>query len=67
MTRGDLADAERELIEPHLPLGVFGPVADLRSYFSALMWRFRTGSPLRDVPERRLLVDGRRPVPEMGA
>ncbi|WP_106972461.1 transposase [Streptomyces yerevanensis] len=51
MTRGDLTDAEWELIEPHLPLGAFGPIPDLRSYFNAVMWRFRTGSPWRDVPE----------------
>ncbi|MFJ9721065.1 transposase [Streptomyces sp. NPDC101213] len=23
----------------------------MRSYFNAVMWRFRTGSPWRDVPE----------------
>ncbi|NEA63499.1 transposase [Streptomyces sp. SID12488] len=51
MTRGDLTDAEWELIEPHLPLGSFGPITDLGSYFNAVMWRFRTGSPCRDVPE----------------
>jgi transposase len=50
MTRGDLADAEWELIEPRLPLGAFGPIPDLRSYFNAVMWRFRTGSPWRDIP-----------------
>jgi transposase len=52
MTRGDLTDSEWELIEPHLPLGAFGPIPDLRRYFDAVMWRFRTGSPWRDVPER---------------
>ena len=52
MTRGDLTDTEWELIKPHLPLGAFGPIPDLRSYFNAIMWRFRTGSPWRDVPER---------------
>nr|BFE36125.1 hypothetical protein GCM10010200_083760 [Actinomadura rugatobispora] len=31
--------------------GVSGPIPDLRSYFNAVMWRFRTGSPWRDVPE----------------
>lgn len=40
-----------ELIEPHLPLGAFGPIPDLRSYFNAVMWWFRTGSPWRDVPD----------------
>ncbi len=52
MTRGDLTDGEWELIEPHLPLGASGPIPDLRGYFNAVMWRFRTGSPWRDVPER---------------
>ncbi|MFI1564888.1 transposase [Streptomyces sp. NPDC020490] len=52
MTRGDLTDVEWEPVEPHLPLGAFGPLPDLRSYFNAVMWRFRTGSPWRDVPGR---------------
>ncbi|MCK9905145.1 transposase [Parafrankia colletiae] len=52
MTRGDLTDGEWGLIEPHLPLGASGPIPDLRSYFNAVMWRFRTGSPWRDVPNR---------------
>jgi transposase len=52
VTRGDLTDSEWELIEPHLPLGERGPVPDLRMRLNAVMWRFRTGSPWRDVPER---------------
>lgn len=50
MTRGDVTDTEWKLIEPHLPLGVSGPIGDLRNQFNAVMWRFRTGSPWRDVP-----------------
>ncbi|WP_344943531.1 transposase, partial [Actinomadura miaoliensis] len=50
MTRGDVTDTEWELIEPHLPLGASGPIPDLRAQFNAVMWRFRTGSPWRDVP-----------------
>lgn len=50
MTRGDVTDTGWELIEPHLPLGVSGPIGDLRNQFNAVMWRFRTGSPGRDVP-----------------
>ncbi len=50
MTRGDVTDTEWELIEPHLPLGASGPIPDLRNQFNAVMWRFRTGSPWRDVP-----------------
>jgi transposase len=33
-----------------LPLGAYGPIPDLRSYFNAVMWRFRTGCPWRDIP-----------------
>lgn len=52
MTRGDLTDSEWELIEPLLPLGERGPIPDLRLQFNGVMWRFRTGSPWRDLPER---------------
>ncbi len=51
MARGDLTDEEWSLIEPHLPLGERGPIPDLRRLFNAVMWRFRTGSPWRDLPE----------------
>ena len=50
MARGDLTDEQWALIEPHLPLGASGPIPDLRKHFNATMWRFRTGSPWRDVP-----------------
>src|SRR3954471_9626584 len=50
MARGDLTDGEWSLIEPHLPLGERGPIPDLRQQFNAVMWRFRTGSPWRDLP-----------------
>ncbi|GGP18678.1 hypothetical protein GCM10012278_91640 [Nonomuraea glycinis] len=50
MARGDLTDDEWSLIEPHLPLGERGPIPDLRLQFNAVMWRFRTGSPWRDLP-----------------
>jgi len=52
MARGDLTDGEWELVEPFLPLGERGPVPDLRRQLDGVMWRFRTGSPWRDVPER---------------
>jgi transposase len=51
MARGDLTDDEWALIEPHLPLGERGPIPDLRRQFNAVMCRFRTGSPWRDLPE----------------
>ncbi len=50
MARGELTDDEWSLIEPHLPLGERGPIPDLRQQFNAVMWRFRTGSPWRDLP-----------------
>ena len=50
MARGDLTDEEWFLIEPRLPLGERGPIPDLRQQFNAMMWRFRTGSPWRDLP-----------------
>jgi transposase len=52
VARGDLTDDEWQLISPLFPLAATGPIPDLRSYFNAVMWRFRTGSPWRDVPER---------------
>ncbi|GAB3897730.1 hypothetical protein GCM10027612_54560 [Microbispora bryophytorum subsp. camponoti] len=50
MARGDLTDDEWSLIEPHLPVGERGPIPDLRRQFNGVMWRFRTGSPWRDLP-----------------
>lgn len=50
MARGDLTDDEWALVEPHLPLGERGPIPDLRRQFNGVMWRFRTGSPWRDLP-----------------
>ncbi|PRX42923.1 transposase [Nonomuraea fuscirosea] len=38
------------MIEPHLPLGERGPIPDLRRQSNGVMWRFRTGSPWRDLP-----------------
>ncbi len=49
MARGDLTDDEWSLIEPHLPLGERGLIPDLRHQFNAVMWRFRTASPWRDL------------------
>ncbi|MFI6582898.1 transposase [Embleya sp. NPDC050493] len=53
MTRGDPADGEWELIEPLLPFGERGPYPGRpRDCLDGVMWRFRTGRPWRDVPER---------------
>jgi transposase len=51
MARGDLTDDQWALIEPHLPVAAVGPIPDLRKHFNAVMWRFRTGSPWRDLPD----------------
>ncbi|WP_435058985.1 IS5 family transposase [Streptomyces sp. bgisy060] len=51
MARGDLTDDQWALIEPHLPIAAVGPIPDLRKHFNAVMWRFRTGSPWRDLPD----------------
>jgi transposase len=50
MARGDLTDEQWSLVEPHLPIAAVGPLPDLRKHFNAVMWRFRTGSPWRDLP-----------------
>ncbi|MFD5430172.1 IS5 family transposase [Streptomyces sp. NPDC127084] len=52
MTRGDLTDDEWTVFEPLLPLGERGPIPDLRRLVYGVMWRFRTGGPWRDMPER---------------
>jgi transposase len=53
VARGDVTNAEWALIEPLLPVAATGPLPRrLRDQFNGVMWRFRTGSPWRDVPER---------------
>jgi transposase len=52
MARGDLTDDEWAVIEPLLPLGERGPIPDLRRLVNGVMWRFRTGSPWRDMPQQ---------------
>jgi transposase len=53
VVRGDVTNAEWALIEPFLPVAASGPLPRrLRDQFNGVMWRFRTGSPWRDVPER---------------
>lgn len=52
MTRPELTDDEWALVEPFLPIGRFGPYPGrLRQQFEGVVWRFRTGSPWRDMPE----------------
>ena len=48
-----MTDAEWALIEPLLPVAATGPLPRrVRDHFNGVLWRFRTGSGWRDVPER---------------
>jgi len=52
-TRHDLTDYEWSLIQPLLPTKVRGVKrADDRRVINGILWRLRTGSPWRDIPER---------------
>jgi transposase len=53
VTRAQLTDQEWKFIEPYLPIGRFGPYPErLREQFEGVIWRFRTGSQWREMPER---------------
>ncbi|WUV83452.1 IS5 family transposase [Streptomyces sp. NBC_01476] len=53
MARFDVTDAEWALIEPFLPVAATGPLPRrVRDQFNGVLWRFRTGSGWRDVPDR---------------
>jgi transposase len=53
VTRAQLTDQEWKFIEPYLPIGRFGPYPGrLREQFEGVIWRFRTGSQWREMPER---------------
>ncbi|MFF9344908.1 IS5 family transposase [Streptomyces sp. NPDC014773] len=53
MRRHELSDAEWDLIRPLLPRPVLGrPRLDDRMVLNGIVWKFRTGVPWRDVPER---------------
>jgi transposase len=52
MMRRALSDGEWELIEPFLPIGRYGPFPQhLREQFEGVIWRFRSGSQWREMPE----------------
>lgn len=52
MGRHDLTDAEWAIIQPLLPNKVRGvPRVDDRRVINGILWRFRAGTPWRDVPE----------------
>ena len=53
MARGDLTDAQWEWIRRYVPVSPLGRLPrNLRKQIDGVNWRFRTGSPWRDVPER---------------
>ncbi|MGI8947128.1 MAG: IS5 family transposase [Ornithinimicrobium sp.] len=54
LDRHDLTDEQWAQLEPHLPPqtgGRGGQWADHRQVLNGVMWRTRTGSPWRDLPE----------------
>ena len=54
MRRHELSDEEWAIIQPLLPNKPRGvPRVDDRRVLNGILWRFRTGAPWRDVPERR--------------
>lgn len=53
MARFDVTNAEWDLIEPFVPVAATGPLPRrTRDQFNGVLWRFRTGSGWREVPER---------------
>lgn len=51
--RFELTDFEWDIIEPLLPNKVRGVArVDDRRVINGILWRFRTGSPWADIPER---------------
>jgi len=53
MRRHELSDREWSIIKPLLPNKSRGvPRVDDRRVINGILWRFRTGSPWRDTPER---------------
>jgi transposase len=54
VTRREISDEAWTVIAPFFPTRkpVGRPILDMRQVVEAIAWRFRTGSPWRDVPER---------------
>jgi transposase len=52
VARRELSDDDWALVEPLLPIGGYGPYPHrLRDQFEGVVWRFRTGSQWREMPE----------------
>lgn len=53
-TRQEISDEVWAVLEPFFPRwkGVGRPIMDMRATVEGIAWRFRTGSPWREVPER---------------
>lgn len=63
MRRHELADQEWAVIEPLLPQNSRGvPRVDDSRVINGILWRFRTGSSWRDVPERYGRDAGRKEI-----
>ena len=53
MRQHELSDEEWSIIQPLLPNKPRGvPRVDDRRVLNGILWRFRTGAPWRDIPER---------------
>jgi transposase len=53
MARGDLTDAQWAWMRRYVPVSALGRLPrNLRRQIDGVNWRFRTGSPWRDMPER---------------
>ncbi|MFE4336800.1 transposase [Streptomyces sp. NPDC056831] len=50
--RHELSDSEWELLRPLLPWPTLGPPAGDRTVLNGMVWKFRTCTAWRDVPER---------------
>lgn len=52
MTRVRLKDVERELVEPYLPIGGYGPYPErLGQQFEGVIRRFKAGGQWREMPQ----------------
>lgn len=52
--RQEISDKAWTVMAPHFPVwkGNGRPIMDMRRTVEGIVWRFRTGAPWRDVPER---------------